>query len=187
MHRGRWITAGVIGIVIVGTAAWWSIANNPVVVSGPFLASVSGLAPADPAVGSGYVMTGDRIVLHASITNVGTAPFTLTGVVSPPEPAQLSLSAAFEYHADFSGSPIPHAPTAAEVPVAPGKAVGIVLTISAPPCSKRTVGPSDFGGAEFTVRSLGVTTTHWVDLSLVGPVVIPGLDAHGKCVERITN
>ena len=187
MHRGRWITAGVIsGVAVVAVGGWWTVANNPAVARGPMMAGGVGTAETDPSAGPRMVLRGNQTVLHASITNDGTTPFTLTGVVSPTDISEISLSAVFERQADFSGTVAPHSPTFAEVSVAPGRSVGVVLTVTVPPCSKRTLWPQAFEGAEFTVRSLGVTTTHWVDLDLLGPLYIPGRDAHGKCAQSLT-
>ena len=65
---------------------------------------------------------------------------------------------------------------------APDHIVGVVLSLTAPPCKRRTNGPMQFGGAYFNVRTLGVSTTQFVLLFLGSTLTVPGLDTHGNYV-----
>jgi hypothetical protein len=128
-------------------------------------------------------MAGDRATIVESVRNDGNVPVTLTGVIAEAD-SLLELSAKFQpdVYTDGLGLGGTDHRTVNTVTIEPGRDVGLVLTVTARPCSGRVNGPMQLGGAQVVTRSLGITTTQWV--AFADPtLLIPGLDASHKCVE----
>lgn len=152
------IAVPVVALVAIG--AWLWVGLTPTVTEGPFGAPGPGVVVVPRADGRDgtWAMTGTSATIVQSLTNDSRVPIT---VEAGGEVADLSLAVSFQPQwGGAQGIGTLGTPTVASVTVEPGYAVGVVITVTAPPCDQRSTDGSEvLDSIELRVRSLGLPST----------------------------